>query len=69
METELEKEERGGGEADQDEIDGDVSDSLWLFFVSRANCVQEFTMPMMLKSINVDLVLIGYDRENQRWAD
>jgi len=29
----------------------------------------EFTMAMMLRTLNVDLGVIGYDREQQRWAD
>ncbi len=34
-----------------------------------ANSDQEFTMAMMLRTLNVDLDVIGYDREQQRWAD
>jgi hypothetical protein len=30
---------------------------------------QEFTMAMMLRTLNVDLDIIGYDREQQRWID
>jgi len=30
---------------------------------------QTFTMDMMLKSLNVELDLIGFDKESQRWAD
>lgn len=29
----------------------------------------EFTMAMMLRTLNVDLNAIGYDREQQRWVD
>ena len=29
---------------------------------------QEFTMDMMLKTLNVDLNLIGFDRSNQKWV-
>ncbi|APA09940.1 predicted protein [Sclerotinia sclerotiorum 1980 UF-70] len=29
----------------------------------------EFTMAMMLRTLNVDLAVIGYDREQQRWID
>jgi hypothetical protein len=28
---------------------------------------QTFTMDMMLKALNVDLDLIGYNKEAQRW--
>lgn len=30
--------------------------------------IQSFTMDMMLASLNIDLDLIGYDREGQRWV-
>ncbi|CAG8974474.1 hypothetical protein HYALB_00010860 [Hymenoscyphus albidus] len=29
----------------------------------------EFTMAMMLRTLNVDLDVIGYDRDQQRWVD
>lgn len=29
--------------------------------------LKEFTMDMMLNTLNVDLKIIGFDRENQRW--
>jgi uncharacterized protein with PIN domain len=28
---------------------------------------QSFTMDMMLKTLNIDLKLIGYNKEAQRW--
>jgi hypothetical protein len=28
---------------------------------------QSFTMDMMLKTLNIDLQLIGYSKEAQRW--
>ena len=31
--------------------------------------LQTFTMDMMLRSMNIDLDVIGYDKENQRWID
>lgn len=31
--------------------------------------VQTFTMDLMLKSLNVDLKDIGFDKELQRWID
>lgn len=34
---------------------------------ARANIVQSFTMDMMLRSLNIDLQLIGYDKHEQRW--
>lgn len=30
---------------------------------------QTFTMDMMLKSLNIELGVIGFDAENQRWED
>jgi Swi5-dependent recombination DNA repair protein 1 len=32
-----------------------------------ANRLQSFTMDMMLKTLNIDLKLIGYNKEAQRW--
>lgn len=29
--------------------------------------IQNFTMDMMLQSLNIDLDVIGYDKELQRW--
>jgi len=29
--------------------------------------MQSFTMDMMLKTLNIDLKLIGYNKEAQRW--
>jgi Swi5-dependent recombination DNA repair protein 1 len=31
------------------------------------NKEQSFTMDMMLKTLNIDLKLIGYNKEAQRW--
>lgn len=33
-----------------------------------ADLLQTFTMDMMLRSLNIDLALIGYDKETQRWT-
>jgi len=33
----------------------------------NANTRQSFTMDMMLKTLNIDLKLIGYSKEAQRW--
>lgn len=38
------------------------------FQTLRTNGMQEFTMDMMLRTINVDLDSIGYDRQQQRWV-
>ncbi|RDL42387.1 Uncharacterized protein BP5553_02366 [Venustampulla echinocandica] len=53
-ETENEKSQRVKGLGDTGERPGEED---------------EFTMAMMLRTLNVDLDLIGYDREQQRWAD
>lgn len=29
----------------------------------------EYTMDMMLKSLNIDLALIGFDKKAQKWVD
>lgn len=29
--------------------------------------LQEFTMDMMLKTLNIDLKSIGYDKADQKW--
>ncbi|KAA8575689.1 hypothetical protein MFRU_020g00710 [Monilinia fructicola] len=53
-ETENEKAQRAPGLGDTGENPGEED---------------EFTMAMMLRSLNVDLAVIGYDREQQRWID
>ncbi|KAF2201620.1 hypothetical protein GQ43DRAFT_455644 [Delitschia confertaspora ATCC 74209] len=53
--TEVEKEEEEEEEEDE-EPSGGGSD-------------ETFTMGMMLKTLNIDLDLIGYDKEAQRWSD
>ncbi|PMD61330.1 uncharacterized protein K444DRAFT_611572 [Hyaloscypha bicolor E] len=53
-ETENEKSQRAKGVGDTGELPGQED---------------EFTMAMMLRTLNVDLDIIGYDREQQRWID
>ncbi|TGO45306.1 hypothetical protein BOTNAR_0680g00050 [Botryotinia narcissicola] len=53
-ETENEKSQRAPGLGDTGENPGEED---------------EFTMAMMLRTLNVDLAIIGYDREQQRWFD
>ncbi|TGO09323.1 hypothetical protein BTUL_0170g00130 [Botrytis tulipae] len=53
-ETENEKSQRAPGLGDTGENPGEED---------------EFTMAMMLRTLNVDLAIIGYDREQQRWID
>lgn len=31
--------------------------------------IQNFTIDMMLRSLNIDLDVIGYDKELQKWTD
>jgi hypothetical protein len=31
--------------------------------------MQSFTMEMMLRTLNIELELIGYDKKDQRWID
>ena len=39
-------------------------------YLANANASdQGFTMDMMLRSLNIDLELIGFDKEGQRWVD
>jgi len=35
--------------------------------VTMLTLKQSFTMDMMLKTLNIDLKLIGYNKEAQRW--
>ncbi|TVY84742.1 Swi5-dependent recombination DNA repair protein [Lachnellula suecica] len=53
-ETENEKSQRPKGLGDTGERPGEED---------------EFTMAMMLRTLNVDLDIIGYDRDQQRWVD
>ncbi|KZF22065.1 hypothetical protein L228DRAFT_283254 [Xylona heveae TC161] len=43
----------------RDTLQGDYDD----------NQKEDFTMDMMLKSLNIDLTTIGYDKDLQRWVD
>jgi len=36
-------------------------------YVMILTLMQSFTMDMMLKTLNIDLKLIGYNKEAQRW--
>ncbi|KAF8847441.1 hypothetical protein BDZ45DRAFT_733604 [Acephala macrosclerotiorum] len=53
-ETENEKSQRPNGLGDLGELPGQED---------------EFTMGMMLRALNVDLEIIGYDKQQQRWVD
>jgi Swi5-dependent recombination DNA repair protein 1 len=58
------------GEAKEEETfraaDDDVS-SACACRLPYVNKLQSFTMDMMLKTLNIDLQLIGYNKEAQRW--
>jgi Swi5-dependent recombination DNA repair protein 1 len=47
--------------------DDDVSLQVHETGERTANYLQSFTMDMMLKTLNIDLKLIGYNKEAQRW--
>jgi Swi5-dependent recombination DNA repair protein 1 len=47
--------------------DDDVSQTWCISRESSADALQSFTMDMMLKTLNIDLALIGYNKEVQRW--
>jgi Swi5-dependent recombination DNA repair protein 1 len=38
-----------------------------LFRIAETNHSQSFTIDMMLRSLNIELDVIGYDKEGQRW--
>ena len=71
LETENEKSQRPKGVGDTGEMPGqeDVILVISHHYHYRANMAQEFTMAMMLRTLNVDLDTIGYDRETQMWID
>lgn len=63
-------EENGGEEKEVETFkaaDDDVSMALTLDKDRIFNMLQSFTMDMMLKTLNIDLDLIGYSKEAQRW--
>jgi Swi5-dependent recombination DNA repair protein 1 len=47
--------------------DDDVSQTCCISRKLSADALQSFTMDMMLKTLNIDLALIGYNKEAQRW--
>ena len=67
LETENEKSQRGvkdmGEEAGQEDVS--AGSLLRVDF----DLDQEYTMAMMLRTLNIDLDSIGYDRQAQRWID
>jgi Swi5-dependent recombination DNA repair protein 1 len=46
----------------------DVSMELLAVHVKHTNCLQSFTIDMMLQSLNIELDVIGYDKQGQRWV-
>lgn len=46
----------------------DVSINLFPDRVTSADSLQSFTIDMMLQSLNIDLDVIGYDKQGQRWV-
>lgn len=47
--------------------DDDVRQALCISCGLFTDTLQSFTMDMMLKTLNIDLALIGYNKEAQRW--
>lgn len=47
--------------------DDDVSTLPLTKQLTKANKTQSFTIDMMLRSLNIDLDVIGYDKHGQRW--
>jgi Swi5-dependent recombination DNA repair protein 1 len=52
--------QQGGG-------DDDVSRLPFTTHLIETNEIQSFTMDMMLRSLNIELKVIGYDKHGQRW--
>ena len=53
----------------QQTVNGDdVSVELLAGRIRYTNCLQSFTIDMMLQSLNIDLDVIGYDKQGQRWV-
>ena len=52
--------QQGGG-------DDDVSSLLSTGHLIKTNKIQSFTVDMMLRSLNIELDVIGYDKNGQRW--
>lgn len=48
--------------------DDDVSMKLFALHVTQTNLSQSFTIDMMLQSLNIEMDVIGYDKEGQRWV-
>lgn len=72
-EREREAEEVAVKDGDEEEVIL-ITDSfplmLWNYFdlaIALLTLVQNFTMDMMLRSLNIDLDVIGYDKELQKW--
>ena len=79
---EADEREEGVKSAVEDGNDDDVGRCwLWLRLTAQREsddydgtvlmigCVQGFTMDMMLRSLNIELDVIGFDKDMQRWID
>jgi Swi5-dependent recombination DNA repair protein 1 len=67
-ETANEKEARGTSPPVEDDGTEDVRSSRNAT-KAMSDFLQEFTMAVMLRSLNIPLSIIGYDREQQRWSE
>ena len=70
-ETENERSQREKAIGDIGEMPGqeDVSNSVLDALLVVSYNLQEFTMAMMLRTLNVNLEIVGYDKVQQRWSD
>ncbi|TQS37944.1 hypothetical protein Golomagni_01561 [Golovinomyces magnicellulatus] len=70
-ETDIEKSQRVNNNFEELPGEEDVLEFLFLLIYSNlANIfAQDFNMAMMLKTMNIDLEIIGYDRTQQQWID
>ncbi|KAJ4366117.1 hypothetical protein N0V83_007752 [Neocucurbitaria cava] len=59
----VEEEKETFKSADDDDVSRKLNDACH----GKTNALQSFTMDMMLKTLNIDLKLIGYSKEAQRW--
>lgn len=66
---EEEKVEEGNDDdvSGQDFGDWEGREGGWVLCLEVANVLQSFTIDMMLRTLNIDLDVIGYDRQGQRW--
>lgn len=70
IEKEKEKIKKDAAKEREDEPEVGLALSLcpwWVEYADLERLLQEFTMDMMLKTLNIDLKSIGYEKADQRW--